>query len=136
MRPDSLLHRQVHRTWHQDGKLSSLTFQPSRGENKDHQVSVDDGDQISAEDSYRHHRYKKNYDTVGVVAVTPQECGLHGVTVTPDPEPDHDPHTLLKLDPALGKRKIRRIAQFLTGYASRRGWQHGPIARCDDDQDV
>lgn len=136
MRPDTLLYRQVHPDWHRDGRFTSLMFQPSREEGEDHQVSVDDGDQISAEDSYKYHRCNDYPDSIGVMAVTPEECKVHNVTVTPDSKPGHESHTLLKFHPNLGKRRIRRIAQFLTAYATKRGWRYGPIEPCGNGQGV
>ena len=91
---------------------------------------MDDGDQISAENAYVFHRLQKGFDSVGVVAVTPAECGGQNLTIQPDPETGHESHTLIKFDVRAGKRKMRRIAQYLIAHAIVRGWQHSPVLGC------
>ncbi len=83
------LHRQVHPSWVQEGRVSSQAFKPTKKD--DHCLSVYDGDLIDAETAWRHYVYTLGHSSVGVLDVTVEECEILELTVTPDPDafPEH-----------------------------------------------
>ena len=121
---ETLLYRQVHPDYVQTEYFSSQVFKPTAKDEK--QLSVYDGDQISAEAAWLHFSEELNYDSAGVVAVTVEECSSLDLSVisTPDAFPEH-----VVIDfSGLSRGAIRRAAQQLQELAERRGWQYRPSA--------
>lgn len=118
MTPDSWLLRQVHPSWIQRGKTTSIAFKPTKKDNK--RLSVYDGDQISPVDSWRHYTEDSGLLSAGVVAVTVGECGKHDLPVEPDPGPFPE-HVLIKFDNC-SNSQIKNKARYLNIAAKRRGW--------------
>ncbi len=71
MTPNTLLWRQVHPNFIQQEIPTSQAFRPSTKDKE--KPSVDNGDIISAEQSYLNYT-KKGYESGGVLAVTVGEC--------------------------------------------------------------
>ena len=118
MTPATLLFRQVNPSWIKNGRITSQVFKPTP---KDEGcLSVYDGDQITAEASWRHYTIK--YQSVGVVAVTVCECKEHDLCVKHDPEPFPE-HVVIKFI-GYSKSQIERKAKRLKEAAERRGWQY------------
>jgi hypothetical protein len=68
---ETLLLRQIHPVFIQNDRVTSQAFRPTP---KDHgQLSVYDGDMISAEESWKHHT-GLGLESEGVLAVTVREC--------------------------------------------------------------
>lgn len=124
MKPETLLYRQVHESWLQQGVPSSQTFRPTP---KDFgKPSVYDGDVIgSAEASYLHWTEELKLTSVGVLAVTESECaGLKLLAVTDGiPFPAH---ATIDFTGCKSSGEIKRQAGVLTQLACARGWQHQP----------
>ena len=118
MTPATLLFRQVNPSWIKNGRITSQVFKPTP---KDEGcLSVYDGDQITAEASWRHYTIK--YQSDGVVAVTVCECKEHDLCVKHDPEPFPE-HVVIKFI-GYSKSQIEKKAKRLKEAAERRGWQY------------
>jgi len=120
MNDATLLHRQVHPSWFQQGRITSQVFRPTP---KDQSLlSVYDGDLISAENAWRHYTGTLGYVSVGVVAVTVAECGTHKLQVRPDPEPFPE-HAVVDFT-NLPESAIKTKSKLLKAAADARGWQY------------
>ena len=118
MNPNTLLYRQIHPSWVQEGRATSQAFRPTPKD--DNRLSVYDGDQITAEAAWKHYTLK--LPSVGVMAVTVAECEKRQLAVIPDPLPDFSEHALIDFT-GLTANQTRRTAQQLTAAANARGWQ-------------
>jgi hypothetical protein len=117
---DTLLHRQIHPLWVQQGRVTSQAFRPTPKDQKC--LSVYDGDQISAENAWMHYTAKLGLMSTGVLAVSVAECIAQGLSVSPDPAPFPE-HTLIDFS-AFSEKPIRTIAKHLKARAELRGWQY------------
>ena len=125
MNSDTLLHRQVHPAWVQQGTITSQVFRPTPKDEK--HLSVYDGDQITAELSWWHFTRVLKHESVGVMAVTIGECEKEELTVAPDPEPFPE-HVFVDFS-AYGENQIKKKAKRLKAVAEVRGWQYRVEAR-------
>ncbi|MDP9052214.1 MAG: hypothetical protein M3O31_16065 [Acidobacteriota bacterium] len=119
MTSNTLLLRQVHPTFVQDGRATSQAFVPT--EKDANQLSVDDGDQVTPLVSWERYTVTFGYKSAGVLAVTPDECKGLSLPVVPDgvPYPDH-----CYIDFAdLIKKEAKRKAKLLLSCADVHGWQ-------------
>ena len=120
MTPDTLLFRQVNPSWIKNGRITSQVFKPT---SKDEGcLSAYDGDQITAEESWRHYTTVLGYQSVGVVAVTVCECKEHDLCVKHDPDPFPE-HMLIKFKD-FSISQIEKKAKRLKKVAEIRGWQY------------
>lgn len=118
MNNDTLLLRQIHPGFVQDGRPSSQAFRPTP---KDEQMlSVYDGDQITPADAFEHYSKNLELGSSGVLAVSMEECGAIELSVTPDPAPFPE-HALIDFS-AHGKSTIEKKAKLLKAKAEARGW--------------
>ena len=118
MNDDTLLLRQVHPGFVQDGRPSSQVFRPTP---KDEQkLSVYDGDQIAPADSWEHYTDVLKLDSSGVMAVNVFECSALELPVTSDPDPFPE-HALIDFS-ACGKSAAEKKAKQLKAKAEARGW--------------
>lgn len=121
MKPDTLLYRQIHLSWVQEGRTTSQAFRPTPKD--DYRLSVYDGDQITAEAAWNHYTLK--FPSVGVMAVTVAECQKQQIAAISDPLPDFSEHALIDFT-GLTMNQARRTARQLTRAANARGWQFRP----------
>lgn len=120
MNTGTLLHRQVHPSWVQQGRVTSQAFRPTPKDEK--RLSVYDGDQIGAEAAWAHYTNTLGYASVGVLAVTVGECRAQQLTVAADPEPFPE-HVSVDFDD-FAESRIRQIAKDLKATAASRGWRY------------
>lgn len=120
MNADTLLHRQVHPSWVQQGRATSQAFRPTPKDEK--RLSVYDGDQILAEGAWRHYTEDLRFLTAGVLTVTVAECQAQELGVVPDPTPFPE-HVLIDFS-GLTENRIRRASKRLRASATARGWQY------------
>jgi len=119
----TLLLRQIHPGFVQDGRPSSQAFRPTP---KDEQkLSVYDGDQISPADAFEHYTKDLTLGSSGVLAVSMAECGALELPVTPAPEPFPE-HALIDFS-AFGKSAIEKKAKLLKAKAEARGWLYREV---------
>lgn len=120
MTGNSLIHRQVHPSWVQQGRVTSQAFRPTPKDEK--RLSAYDGDRISAESAWRHYVQELGYNSSGVLAVVVSECKAQQLAVTPDPEPFPE-HVLIDFT-GLSENEIKKKAKLLKAAAEARGWQY------------
>ena len=124
MRAETLLYRQVHESWLQQGVPSSQTFRPTKKD--EGKPSVYDGDIIvTAEASYLHWTQELGLTSVGVLAVTEAECSGRNLPAVTDGS-DFPAHATINFNGCVSKNETKRLAGELTEIAVARGWQHQP----------
>ena len=118
MNSETLLLRQVHPSFVQNGRITSQAFTPTlRDQNR---LSVYDGDLIEAEPAWIHYTSILGLQSNGVVAVTVAECVGNGLAARSDPI-DYPEHALIDFSGLRGNR-IRALARVLRLAAEKRGW--------------
>ena len=110
----------MHPNWVFDNMPSSQAFRPTtKDKNK---LSVYDGDQITAKDSWTHFTEIKKLISVGVVCLTVNECQALALPVVPDAATFKE-HVLIDMT-FLSNSRIRSISELLRDKANSRGWQY------------
>lgn len=118
MSPETLLLRQIHPSFVQDGRVSSQAFRPTP---KDEQrLSVDNGDRIQADASWKRFVSHPNCSSMGVMAVSHAECEAQCLPVIEDGDP-YPEHCSIDFS-AFGTGAIERKAKQLSRQARERGW--------------
>lgn len=118
MNDTTLLLRQIHPSFLQDGRPSSQAFRPTP---KDEQkLSVYDGDQIKPTDAWQHYTSVLNLASSGVMAVSVTECSAQELPVTPDPV-HFAAHALIDFS-GYGTKATEKKAKQLKAKAVARGW--------------
>jgi hypothetical protein len=123
MNDATLLLRQVHPGFVQDGRVSSQAFRPTP---KDEQrLSVYDGGQIEPQPAYQHYTNQLVLQSSGVMAVTISECGQLELPVYPDSE-SFPEHALIDFS-AYGKSVTEKKAKQLRAKAEARDWLYREV---------
>lgn len=120
MTPDTLLLRQVHPSFVQEGRVTSQAFRATPKDEK--KLSVYDGDQITALDSWSHFVQQPDCSSAGVMAISCAECAAQTLVVNPDgvPFPSH-----VSIDfSEFAESEIKKKAKILAKDAQMRGWLH------------
>jgi len=118
MNEKTLLLRQVHPLFVQDGKISSQVFRPTPKDQK--KLSVYDGDMIAPETSHEHFCRQANCTSCGVVAISKEECNSQDLSVCEEREP-YPEHCTIDFS-ALPKGQVEKKAKLLKKFAETRGW--------------
>ncbi len=116
MTKETLLHRQVNPNWIQNGEPSSQVFAPTP------KLSVYDGDQISAEESWKHFTNVLGLSSKGTLAVTVLECDEESLSAMSDPQTFKE-HVLVDFSDN-SQAQIKNKAKKLKKKALDRGWQY------------
>lgn len=120
MTPETLLYRQIHPSFVQNGRPTSQAFRPTpKDESK---LSVYDGDKIQSQAAWEHYTGTLGRASAGVMAVTNAECVAQSLAVTADgiPYPEH-----CTIDfSVLAKKAVEKAAKILVESAIQRGWQY------------
>ena len=119
MTESTLLLRQIHPNFIKLGRPTSAAFRPTPKD--EHKLSVYDGDLITAAAAFAHYRGRK-LESVGVLAVTVEECTRQELQVHSSPEhfPEH-----AEIDfSGLGSSQCERKGKKLREAAEIRGWLH------------
>jgi hypothetical protein len=118
MTPDTLLLRQIHPSFIQDGRVTSQAFRPTP---KDaFLLSVDDGDRVTAEASWQRFMTNPACKSIGVQALSLAECAAQELTVIEDSNP-HPEHCSVDFT-AFDKKTIEKKSKLLRVQAETRGW--------------
>lgn len=120
MRPETLLLRQVHPSFLQNGRPTSQVFRPTPKDEA--KVSVYDGDKISAEAAWTHYTNVLTFKSAGVLAVSVGEVQTQALQAVADgvPFPEH-----CSIDfGGLTETEIKAKAKMLASFAAERGWQY------------
>ena len=112
-----LLFRQVPPAWVQNGKATSQLFKLTRKDGRC--LSAYDSREWTAADSWEHH-VAKAWQSVGVLAVSMEECQNPKISVCRDDDPFIG-HISICFEP-ISRSKQERIAEKLTRTARARGW--------------
>ena len=120
MTPATLLHRQVHPSFVQQGRVSSQAFRPTPKDEK--KLSVYDVDRITAARAVEHYTGTLRFASAGVLAVSEGECRAMDLAAIPDPAPFPE-HILIDFTP-FSENEIKRRAKKLNAFAEARGWQY------------
>jgi len=120
----TLLLRQVHPNLIQRGRMSSLIFKPKPSDNG--KLSVYDGDQISAENSWKHFTNRLKGVSAGVLAVTPGECCRLSLPSNQCPSKRIPEHTVIDFSGETNNSQISRKSKKLLAAAESRGWMYQP----------
>ncbi len=121
MTDKTVLLRQVHPAFVPAGQMTSQAFMPFPKD--DEKLSVYDGDQIGAAESYRHYTETLNNESDGVWGVTCAEVSGIELTSQADPLPESPAHALIDFS---GKPSgvCRKLAKKLKAFAVARGCLH------------
>ena len=121
MRPDTLLLRQIHPNFVQEGRVTSQAFRPTPKD--EHRLSVDNGDRIQAKAAWV--RFNPACSSVGVMAVSQAECTAQNLPVIEDGSP-YPEHCSIDFS-GFEKKDIERKAKVLSRQAQGRwssDWWH------------
>lgn len=124
MNRDTLLLRQVHKDFIDDGNPTSQAFRPTPKDQR--KLSVYDGDQITPFKSWEHYTQQQNLPSAGVLAVTVRECEDENISAYLDgvgfPE-----HAVIDFGQLASNSQVRNVSKRLARRAKTRGWMYGPI---------
>jgi len=123
MNDQTLLLRQVHPNFFPGGEVSSQAFFPFPKD--DGRLSVDDGDQITAANSYQHYTVTLGFESAGVWAVNGAEVVSVGLAYQPDPVAGNSAHAVIDFG-ALAEKECRKLAKRLKKFAVDRGSLYRP----------
>lgn len=118
MTPDTLLLRQIHPSFIQDGRVTSQAFRPTPKD--EFLLSVDDGDRVSAVASWQRFIANPACKSMGVQALSHAECTAEELPVIEDGNP-HPEHCSVDLK-AFDKKTIEKKSKLLHAQAEARGW--------------
>lgn len=118
MQAETLLLRQVHPSFIQDGRPSSQAFFPTKKDGL--KLSVYHGDKIDPEPSWKHYTTQLGKESSGVIAVTVGECQSGQLPVVDDGVP-YPEHCFIDFK-NLTNSAIKKKADNLATLARKRGW--------------
>ena len=119
MTPETLLLRQIHPIFIQDGRPTSQGFRPTPKDEE--RLSTDDGDRISPADAWT--RFTQSAGaSVEVMGILVRSCKLLKLSVDPDGDP-HPEHVSVIFSGKPNKQ-CERISKQLRDEATQRGWLH------------
>ena len=120
MQAETLLLRQVHPSFVQEGRFSSQAFVPTKKD--DGKLSVYHGGKIQPAQSWKHYTAELGMTSAGVIAVTVAECAAEQLPSEHDATP-YPEHCFIDFrNPSLSKSAIKKKAGNLATHARRRGW--------------
>jgi hypothetical protein len=115
---DTLLLRQIHPSFVQEGRVTSQAFRPTPKD--EDQLSVYNGDSINARNSWEHYTATLNLASDGVMALTKAECDAEALNIVEDavPFPEHCSIDFSGLTDPEQKKKSKKLA----AHAKKREW--------------
>ena len=123
MTPKTLLHRQVHPSWVQKGRITSQVFRPTPKDGK--KLSVYNGDLIDASGAWEHFTEILGFSSTGGIAVTVAECDEVGLSAREEPLPSFPQHATIDFS-GLSKGQKKKTGERLKAAAEKRGWLYQP----------
>ncbi len=118
MTPATLLLRQIHPSFVQDGRVTSQAFRPTPKD--EFLLSVDDGDRVSAESCWQRFTTSAACKSIGMQAVSMAECAAQELPVIEDGAP-HPEHCAIDFK-AFDKKTVEKKSKLLRAKAETRGW--------------
>jgi hypothetical protein len=123
VKPETLLYRQIHPSFVQNGRPTSQAFRPASKDEK--KLSVYDGDKIQPKASWEHYTQTLRLSSHGVLGFTYEECTGQSLSVLEDGA-DYPEHCSVDFS-SLAKNAIGRVAKVLAQCAMTRGWLYRDI---------
>jgi hypothetical protein len=121
MTGETLLLRQIHPSFIQNGFPTSQAFRPTpKDESK---LSVYDGEQITAELAFLHFTLTWKLASVGVMAFSVAECSEENLPTLADPLFDCPEHALVDFS-GLNDKQCYKKSKRLQDKSRTRGWLH------------
>ena len=117
--------RQVNPNWVQNGEIGVVAFRPN--DNDKGLLSVYDGDKITPENSFTHWIDVLKKKSIGVLAVTVEECSSVALPAVKSPRENFDSHAHIDFS-AYEKKDQRTKTKALLEYALARDWLFQPEA--------
>ena len=114
----TLLLRQIHPSFVQNGYTTSQAFRPTPKDQS--KLSVYDGDLITPEASWAHYTTFLTCQSAGTMAITVDECTAENLPAQPDPEPFPE-HAVIDFS-GLTDKEIYKKSKKLQAKAEMRGW--------------
>jgi hypothetical protein len=124
MTPETLLLRQIHPSFVQDGRVTSQAFRPTPKD--EFHLSVDNGDRTTAEAAWRRFTADPVWASAGVQAVSQSDCAAQALPVNEDGRP-HPEHCFIDFS-AFDRKAIEKKAKLLRAAAATRGWLFTEVA--------
>ncbi len=118
MTSSTLLLRQINPSFVVAGRVTSQAFHPTPKDND--LLSAYDGDLIGAEAAWTHYTQQLGLRSVGVLALTVEECSKEGVPPRSDPAPFPE-HAVIDFT-GKSKKEKKEIAALLRDRAVNRDW--------------
>lgn len=118
MRPETLLYRQIHPFFLQNGRPTSQALRPTPKDSN--RLSAYDGDKIQPKASWEHYTGTLGFSSAGVMAVTNAECAAQSLTVVADGIPFSE-HCSIDFS-GLTESAVKKAAKNLVQLAINRGW--------------
>lgn len=118
MTASDLLLRQIHPGFIQRGRATSQAFRPTPKD--EGQLSVYNGNMIEPQPVWQHYSEVLKKASVGVRAVSRDECMALSLPITSDPTPFPE-HVLIDFR-AFDKKRVESMAKQLRHQAEARGW--------------
>lgn len=118
MNNNTLLLRQIHPAFIQQDKITSQAFRPTPKDEK--LLSVDNGDKVQAAEAWARFVVNPQCQSVGVMAVSYQECSNEDLKVIEDGAP-YPEHCSIDFN-NLSNGQINRKSKELRFYAEQRDW--------------
>jgi hypothetical protein len=112
--------RQINPSWIQQSRVTSQAFRPTPKD--DRRLSVYDGDQVTPEEAWEHYAETLGHSSVGVLAVSVEECLSLALPVESDPAP-FPAHAIVSFSGVPGAQ-VEAKAKLLRRAAEVRGWQY------------
>jgi hypothetical protein len=120
--PESLLLRQIHPDFVQNGRPTSQAFRPTPKD--ENQLSVYNGAMITAPASWIHYTETLKFESAGVMALAHAECAGEQLEVIEDGTPFRA-HCSIDFS-GLKKSDIEKKSKKLAAFAKDRGWLFQP----------
>lgn len=120
MTSTTLLLRQIHPNFVQEGFASSVAFRPN--ESDQGLLSAYNGDLITPEASWNHFTTVSKKKSVGATALTLDECAAESLPARPDPKPFPE-HAVIDFT-GVDERHWRTKSKKLQARARARGWSY------------
>lgn len=120
MTPATLILRQVHPSFVQEGRVTSQAFRPTPKDDK--KLSAYHGDKVTPAQSWEHFTQQPDCKSAGVMAASHAECIAKELTVEADgiPFPEHVSIDFSQYE----ENDIKKKAKLLARDADARGWLH------------
>ena len=118
MTAETLLLRQVHPSFVQNGRATSQAFRPTPKDES--RLSVDNGDRVSPDVAWRRFSDQPDCSSFGVMAISKGECSTFRLEVVEDGTP-YPEHCYLNFS-LFSRKDSEKISKRLAALAHLRGW--------------